>query len=252
MLTALLKAASSARVVLAGELALEAALEAPENTAVMRSFERCRLPPLSPEEVRAYIAHRLSVAGATGPTLFAEEACAEVHRETRGNPRLVNALCDAALLVARERELPAVGIAEIRRALDDVGQLVAMQAEGREAGPAAAPAATLVPARNAVHARLRLMQGEELVLERELEPGNLSIGRSADNDLCIESKYVSRHHCRIVTSERRSIVEDVHSTNGLYVNSRRVRRHRMQDGDVVQIGHHRLHYVERREEPAAG
>lgn len=252
MLAALLRASLSTRVVLSGEPALEQALEASETAALSRSCERFRLPALTGEEVGGYIAHRLAVAGAGDARIFGDEACAEVHRETRGNPRLINALCDAAMVVASERELPAVGVAEVRRALEDVGRLVTLRTERADAADAAVSHDRPELARGSVLAVVRVMHGEQLVLERELSSGSMSIGRSADNDLRIDSQYVSRHHCRIVTSPRRSVLEDVQSTNGLYVNARRVRRHRMNHGDVVQIGQHRLHYVELRDAPDAG
>jgi len=252
MLAALLQGESppgvpASRVVLAGEPALAQALEAPQLATLGKlRCERFHLPPLTAAEVTAYIAHRLNIAGASGARIFRDDVCSEVHRETRGNPRLINALCDAAMTVACERELHEVGSGEVRRALEDIGRLVALQAEEPELAVPRAPHDDQAPGRT-VYARLRLMSGEALVLERELTHGKLSIGRSADSDLCVNSLFVSRQHCRIVTSEHRCILEDVHSTNGLYVNEQRVRRHHLRDGDVVQIGEHRLHYVDLRQ-----
>jgi pSer/pThr/pTyr-binding forkhead associated (FHA) protein len=68
------------------------------------------------------------------------------------------------------------------------------------------------------------------------------IGRTADNDLQIESKYVSRHHAQIVTTHEGSWLEDLNSTNGVFVRGRRVRRHRLEEGDVVKLGMHDLAY----------
>jgi general secretion pathway protein A len=236
--------ASSTLLVLSGEPALLRTLDSPELAlpGVLHG-ERFQLPLLTTREVSAYIAYRLGVAGAAGRKIFSDEACNEVHRETRGNPRLINALCDAALMLACERELPEIGANEIRRSLEDVARLIAAQSLEPQPGEAhAAPAETFAPARPGVFARLQVIHGDRLVIERELPSGRLSIGRCTDNDLCIESKFVSRYHCRIVTSERKCLLEDVHSTNGLYVNDRRVRHHCMRDGDVVKIGEHRLHY----------
>jgi len=257
MLAALLQEASGAHahapatcVVMAGEPELARTFEKPElATLGTRRCERLHLPPLTPAEVATYIAHRLKIAGANGKRIFRDEVFAEVHRQTNGNPRLVNALCDSALMVACERELPEVGSSEVSRALEDVGRLVALQADEPEAyAPLAPPDGQAVAASSRdVFARLRLMRAGQLVLERELARGSLCIGRSSDNELCIESRYVSRQHCRIVTDERRCVLEDVNSTNGLYVNDKRVRRHRLRNGDVVRVGEHRMHYVDLRE-----
>jgi len=52
------------------------------------------------------------------------------------------------------------------------------------------------------------------VVERELKPGRLVIGRTPDNDLQIDSKFISRHHCQIVTQADSCLIEDLNSTNG--------------------------------------
>jgi len=59
---------------------------------------RYDLKPLSKEETYAYIQHRLSVAGGGAAVTFAPKALARVHRYTQGIPRLINLLCDRALL----------------------------------------------------------------------------------------------------------------------------------------------------------
>jgi FHA domain len=67
-----------------------------------------------------------------------------------------------------------------------------------------------------------------------------SIGRTPDNDLQIEAKWVSRHHCVILIGTVTAIIEDLNSTNGVVVNGRRVVRHTLSDGDQIAIG--RMHY----------
>ena len=239
------------RRVLAGEPALERALAAPRLESLARRCERARLPPLTRAEVSGYITHRLNVAGANGARIFRDDACDAVHRETKGNPRLINALCDASMIAGCERDLPEIGAPEVRVAREDIGRLFIPQADDAAPPSPLAPLDDGAPGHGQIFARLRLTHGERAVLERELACGSLTIGRATDNDLCIESKFVSRHHCRIVTSERRCALEDVHSTNGLYVNAQRVRRHHLRDGDVVTIGQHRLHYIDLRPDTGA-
>jgi pSer/pThr/pTyr-binding forkhead associated (FHA) protein len=84
------------------------------------------------------------------------------------------------------------------------------------------------------------------VMERELRPGRLVIGRTPDNDIQIDSKFISRHHCQIVTQLDACVIEDLNSTNGIYVKSKRVRRHNLNDGDVVQVGQHEVMYIDER------
>ena len=62
----------------------------------------------------------------------------------------------------------------------------------------------------------------------------------------VDSRFVSRHHCQIVTTPNSCVIEDLNSTNGIYVKSKRVRRHYLNDGDVVVLGKHELIYVDER------
>jgi pSer/pThr/pTyr-binding forkhead associated (FHA) protein len=84
------------------------------------------------------------------------------------------------------------------------------------------------------------------VQEIPLRIGRIIVGRTADNDLQIDSRFVSRHHCQIITTANSCVIEDLNSTNGIYVKSKRVRRHYLNDGDVVIIGKHELIYVDER------
>jgi pSer/pThr/pTyr-binding forkhead associated (FHA) protein len=94
--------------------------------------------------------------------------------------------------------------------------------------------------------RILLASGGTTLLERELKPGRLVIGRTPDNDLQIDSKFISRHHCQIVTQPDSCVIEDLNSTNGIYVKLKRVRRHNLNDGDVVVIGQHEIMYIDER------
>ncbi len=97
-----------------------------------------------------------------------------------------------------------------------------------------------------VHGRLLVATDGRTVEERMLRVGRIIVGRTPDNDLQIDSRFVSRHHCQIVTTLHSSVIEDLNSTNGIYVKSKRVRRHYLNDGDVVVIGKHELIYVDER------
>jgi general secretion pathway protein A len=94
--------------------------------------------------------------------------------------------------------------------------------------------------------RILLATEGRTVGERELKPGRLVIGRTPDNDLQIDSKFISRHHCHIITQADSCLIEDLNSTNGIYVQSKRVRRYNLNDGDVVQIGRHEIMYIDER------
>ena len=91
-------------------------------------------------------------------------------------------------------------------------------------------------------ARLEILLRDEFIAEVMLGPGRVVIGRTPDNDVQIRSKFVSRHHTQIVSDRTQSVVEDLNSTNGVFIRGQRVQHHTLTDGDVIQLGEHQLLY----------
>ena len=61
-----------------------------------------------------------------------------------------------------------------------------------------------------------------------------TVGRTPDNDLQIDAKFISRNHAVILAGPNHTIIEDLNSTNGVAVNSRRITRHTLRDGDTCR------------------
>ncbi len=68
----------------------------------------------------------------------------------------------------------------------------------------------------------------------------VTIGRAPDNDIQIDNLAVSNYHARIYTEAGSLAVEDLNSLNGTFLNDIRVERAMVKDGDVIQIGKHRI------------
>ena len=73
-----------------------------------------------------------------------------------------------------------------------------------------------------------------------LAPGTVYIGRAIDNDINFEDKRVSSHHAKIVTCFDASYIEDLSSTNGTYINGKRVKMHTLHPGDEISLGQYRM------------
>src|SRR3954464_6517533 len=87
------------QIVLVGQSNLKDLLRRPELRQLdQRVSIRYDPKPLTPDETSAYVQHRLSVAGGGAAVAFAPKALARVHQFTGGIPRLINLLCDRALL----------------------------------------------------------------------------------------------------------------------------------------------------------
>jgi len=90
------------QIILVGQLDLQTLLRSPELRQLdQRVSIRYELKPLDRESVAAYVAHRLAIAGGGGATVtFTTRALRQVHRWSGGIPRLINLICDRALLAA--------------------------------------------------------------------------------------------------------------------------------------------------------
>ncbi|MHA7837692.1 MAG: ExeA family protein [bacterium] len=84
---------------------------------------RHHLRPFDESEVSEYVAGRLAKAGYTGRGLFKKKALRELYRVTEGTPRLINSVCDAALLLGYTRRETVLGSDAIREVAHDLGLL---------------------------------------------------------------------------------------------------------------------------------
>jgi type II secretory pathway predicted ATPase ExeA len=236
------------RIILAGQPELNDKLNSAELVQLAQRVRlRFHLTALTKAETAAYIDHRLDVAGSQGRRIFADDTYATIYRYTGGVPRLINTLCDTCLMAAFGRDQDTVSMQDLDAAIEELQwvEFVAGTNRMRAPGMEQSSPANAAPEGHKV-GRILLASEGKTILERELRPGRLVIGRTADNDLQIDSKFISRHHCQIVTQADSCLIEDLNSTNGIYVQSKRVRRYNLNDGDVVQVGQHEIMYIDER------
>jgi len=109
------------QIVLVGQLNLHTLLKAPQMRQLdQRVSIRYQLKPLTRDEVAAYVMHRLSIAGGSSVVSFQQKALDLVHRRASGIPRLVNLLCDRALLAAYSARTNRVTDEMVRRAAENL------------------------------------------------------------------------------------------------------------------------------------
>ena len=235
------------RIILAGQPELSDKLNSPELVQLTQRVRlRFHLTALTKAETAAYIDHRLEVAGSQGRRIFAEDIYPAIYKYTGGVPRLINTLCDTCLMAAFGRDGDTVTAEDLHAAVQELQWVEFAAGTNRMRIPHLGE--TLPPHAGTPHTVGRILLASEgkTVMERELKPGRLVIGRTPDNDLQIDSKFISRHHCQIVTQSDSCTIEDLNSTNGIYVQSKRVRRYNLNDGDVVQVGQHEIMYIDER------
>jgi len=92
-------------------------------------------------------------------------------------------------------------------------------------------------------AKLILSLEGSVIREIPLDKERITIGRKAQNDIQIENLAVSGEHACIVTILNDSFLEDLGSTNGTVVNGNQIKKHILQNNDVIEIGKYKIKYV---------
>ena len=189
---------------------------------------------------RTVVPHRFAVHLAS-PDLAAIRA---------SHPTLAADLADAALEFARSHhyrlaDRPTVAlVADVSVGLGDV--LVATGAEPEHQDDAAVTAAPhpvggqtavfVVPTVEAPRARLREVRPDGSTRAFTLDGRPLTIGRAPDNGLVLFDGRVSRHHARLYGRRGALLLADLGSTNGSWVNDRRIEEMALGEGDRIRIG----------------
>jgi hypothetical protein len=84
-----------------------------------------------------------------------------------------------------------------------------------------------------------------------LQKDRTTLGRRPDNDIVFDNMVVSGHHCVFELHGLADVyIEDLRSTNGTYINGKMVKRQKLNDGDVIAIGHFRIQYLATSERPS--
>ena len=175
------------------------------------------------------------------------------------NADLSRQLEERAGLIKRleaEAASSAAVLGNIRQNLQRIGKSDA-PAQGPTPAPAGErppPQATPAAASLSASARIAILpvprNADHLLVRTEGDTGivhqlgkRTTIGRKSDNNLQIEADFISRHHALILVGERETVIEDLNSANGVYVNGTRVARKELREGDLVTIGKTEFRYV---------
>ena len=236
------------RIILAGQPELKDTLESPTlKQLVQRIRLRFHLGPLDRQELQAYVQHRLKCAGRESDDLFTNECYELIHRYAGGVPRLVNTLCDTALLCAFADSKAVVEGDDILAAIKELG----WQEHESNTGVFGVVKNAAVGQTTDTHVtQIEVLHDGETISLQSFAPGRVIIGRSPDNEVYIKSKFVSRHHAQLVSDEHGCMIEDLNSTNGMFMGDQQIKKRRLQSGDVVSLGVYQMVYTDLRQAAA--
>src|SRR5215471_1817630 len=92
-----------------------------------------------------------------------------------------------------------------------------------------------------------LLQYEGAVIkEIPITKGEITVGRKPDNDIVIDNPTVSGHHCKITLVGDTFFVEDLNSSNGVFLNAKKIMKSGLKHNDVIGIAKHALKFVDER------
>jgi pSer/pThr/pTyr-binding forkhead associated (FHA) protein len=92
--------------------------------------------------------------------------------------------------------------------------------------------------------KLLLKFNAAVIKEIPLDKPSITVGRKPDNDIVIDNPAISGHHCKVVLKGDTHYVEDLESTNGTFVNEKRVMKAGLHHNDVVGLARHALVFIE--------
>jgi general secretion pathway protein A len=230
------------RIILAGQPELREKLDSPKlKQLAQRVRLRFHLGALDKQDMHSYINHRLEVAGAASGNLIPADALDLIYRYTGGIPRLINTLCDTALLCAFADNKPAATIDDVTAAITELDwdehesntgvyeqlQQIANRRPGTESHVM----------------QIEVRKNGETESIHTFPPGRVIVGRSPDNEIYIKSKFVSRHHLQLVCDAEGCALEDLNSTNGVFIGEAQVKKRELESGDIISLGVHELVYT---------
>ena len=222
---------SALKIVLVSDRSLAALMKAP---AMQSLSERLRhelhLHPMTQQEAKGYLHNKLRVAGSDYPDfVFPDAVCAELWKASGGWPGILDRL--ALLALARAKTLP-VAVAEVEyptlpTATWDEDELALIESE------------TAVSRESP---QLVVTNSGNIIGNLRMENSRMLIGRSDHNDISIDSHFISRHHALLVRHGNSTFLMDLNSTNGTFVNGKRVSNHVLLHDDLITLGHYKIKF----------
>ncbi len=221
------------RIILVSDRSIEYIAKAPAMECIAKRLTgNFHLEPLTIDETSDYLYAKMRQGGCVDPDfVFPDAVCDELYRASAGWPGVLDRL---ALLAIENAARCPVELEHIEHppapkstrpaladdeTIDDAGQ--------RRSGPL-----------------VFLTRNGETLKKIRFDGARLLIGRAEHNDVSIDSKFISRHHALMVRHGASTLLMDLNSANGTFVNSRRVSNQVLANDDVITLGDYGLKFVD--------
>jgi len=211
-----------------------------------------RLSGFTLDETRAYVRTCLRGAGCDwAAELMPDDVIIDIQAFTQGVVGDINALCCAALDAVAARSTggnrqPRVTRALLKEIAMEINLRYDASAWMQPAEETLSPVAVHLSDPGALRieaARLIVSSGKSILAEVTLDRPRMVLGRDDSCDISLDSRYVSRFQNLFMETADGWLLIDLSSTNGCFVNGRRIREHRLRDGDLIAIGQHQMRFA---------
>jgi len=225
------QAGSALKMILVSDHSLGSIMSAPAMKEISkRLLHDFHLQPMTRPEATDYLHEKLRAAGADFPAfVFPNRVCDELWEASGGWPGIIDRIALLALAKAQNLPVPT-----------DVVEFPTLPAgtwidSSVDEPVATADTPTAPP-------QLVVSNSGSVIQELTMEKPRALIGRSEHNDISIGSRFISRHHALLVKHGNSTFLMDLNSTNGTFVNAKRVSNHVLLHDDVITVGHHKIKF----------
>jgi len=221
------------RIILASDRTIDYIPRAPAMECIAKRLTGdFHLNPLTIDETSDYLYAKMRQGGCIDPDfVFPDEVCDELYRASGGWPGVLDRL---AMQAIDKAEHCPVELGDIehppvpKSTRQDITDVDTGSTDGKvRNGPL-----------------LFLTRDGETLRKIRFDGSRLLIGRTELNDLYLKSKYVSRHHAMLVRHGNSTLLMDLNSANGTFVNSRRISNQVLANDDVITLGDFGLKFVD--------
>jgi type II secretory pathway predicted ATPase ExeA len=225
-------------VFLVGQPELNNTLDMPELEQLKQRIRlRFHLQALEQSDIKSYITFRLNVAGKENELTLSDEIYPIIYNYSGGRPRLVNVIVDHALTCAFANSTKTITGELLEQAIDELGWKPFKQSIDK------APLLTEEKDHENGYQFIFLMSKEnEYIGEFHLDKEKIMIGRYEDNDLVLNDEQVSRYHAHVTISGDEAILSDLNSSNGTFINMKKINQKKLVEGAIINIGNYMLEF----------
>lgn len=228
---------SALRMVLASDRPMLPIVRAPAMESISKRVTgEFLLHPLTRQETANYLYKKLIGGGCDEPkSVLPRGVCDRLYAASGGWPGMVDRLAMLALAKAERCPVRPEHVPRLRQPAKLPKGVVAL----------AQPASKLKPAGNRGSVPHLILTCNGRTLKRvAMDKPRLMIGRNELNDLCIDSEMISRRHLILFRNDSATIVVDLKSKNGTYVNGKRKSSQVLINNDIISIGAHRIKFID--------